>query len=211
MVTACTLKPCSLQWANQGLSKGHLFSVSSYFAIPSPHGIILASFPGSSPGFVAYCTVCNKMLGSTVCDQMLGRSLGTRLRRMGIVPGLSMQGVPNLLGPLCQISQNARVIPAVPGLSRDYPYDIPVTPAVPGITQSPVGKPIHLPCPTLFAEPISKGIARSGKAESLTTLTFTAVHIYARAERLWIFQHHDYCIHIITIIDYITIMLKVSV
>ena len=28
----------------------------------------------------------------------------------------------------------------------------------------------------------------------------------SRAERLWIFQHHDYCIHIIAIIDYITIM-----
>ena len=27
-----------------------------------------------------------------------------------------------------------------------------------------------------------------------------------RAEQLWIFQHHDYCIHTITIIDYITIM-----
>ena len=32
-----------------------------------------------------------------------------------------------------------------------------------------------------------------------------------RAERLWIFQHHDYCILIIKIIDYITIMLKISV
>ena len=38
--------------------------------------IPLASFPGSCPAFVAYCT---KTVFCTVCDKKLGRSLGTRL------------------------------------------------------------------------------------------------------------------------------------